>query len=92
MKPIIIVMLFVQAAIILATLYAVIIRKPTQQRPGPLWTSLATSLLVVGISSNTIAQNHTAQPGVDIMNFVGAMLFGMAIMCALVAFRQRRGM
>lgn len=91
MKPIIIVMLCIQVALILIAVYIVAIRKPTQERPGPLWSSLASSLLVGGITSNMIAQDHSGQPGADIMTFLGAALFGMAIMSALVAFGRRRG-
>jgi drug/metabolite transporter (DMT)-like permease len=92
MRPIIIVMLCVEVALFLAAAYVVVVRKPTEERPGPVWTSLASSLLVGGIGANMVAENHSGQSGADILSFAGAMLFGMAIMCALVAFRQRRGM
>jgi drug/metabolite transporter (DMT)-like permease len=90
MKPIIIVMLCVQAAILVVTFYIVAIRKPTAERPGPVWSSIATSLLVVGIASNTIAQGHVGKEGADIIGFVGAMLIGMAVMGALMLFSEKR--
>jgi hypothetical protein len=90
MKPIIILMFCVQAGILLVTIYTVAIRRPTVARPGPIWSSLAISLFVVGMVSNEIAQSHLARPGADILSFTGGMLIGMAIMAALLLFRQRR--
>jgi len=90
MRPIIIVMLCVQAAILLATIFAVAVRKPTAARPVPVWSSLAISLLVVGMASNTIAENHGGAPGADILGFCGPLLIGMGVMAALLLFNQRR--
>lgn len=90
MKPIIVVMLCVQAAILLVTIFTVAVRSPTARRPKPIWSSLAVSMLVIGMTSNTIAEDHSGAAGADILGFVGPMLIGMAVMAALLLFRQRR--
>lgn len=90
MKPIIIVMLCVQAGILLATIFAVAVRKPTAARPVPMWSGLAISLFVVGMTSNTIAEDHGGAPGADILGFGGPLLIGMGLMAVLVLLSQRR--
>ena len=90
MRPIIIVMLCVQLGILLATIFAVAVRKPTANRPAPVWSSLAISLFVVGMTSNTIAEDHGGAPGADILAFGGPLLIGMGLMAALMLFSQRR--
>jgi len=90
MKPIIIVMLCVQVAILVVTFYMVAIRRPTADRPGPVWSGVTTLLLIAGIGSNSIAQNHMGKPGADIVGFIGAMLLGMAVMSALILFSEKR--
>ena len=89
MRPIIIVMLCVQLGILLATIFAVAVRKPTAKRPAPVWSSLAISLFVVGMTSNTIAEDHSGAPGADILAFGGPLLIGMGLMAALILFSQR---
>jgi hypothetical protein len=90
MRPIIIVMLCIQIGILLATVFAVAVRKPTAARPVPVWSSLAVSLLVVGMTSNTIAEDHVGAPGADILRFGGPLLVGMGLMAALMLLSQRR--
>jgi len=90
MRPIIIVMLLVDLGIVLATAFGVAMRKPTADRLRPIWSSFVLSLLVGGSTSLNIAGDHDGQPGADILTFVGPMMVGMAIMGALVAFRERR--
>ena len=90
MRPIIIVMLCVQAGILLATIFAVAVRTPTAARPVPVWSSLAISLFVVGMTSNTIAEDHRGAPGADILGFGGPLLLGMGVRAALMLFNQRR--
>lgn len=90
MRPIILVMLAVQAAILVATILAVAVRKPTATRPVPIWSSLAISLLVVGMTSNTISQDHAGAPGADILAFGGPFLIGMGLMAALMLIHERR--
>lgn len=89
MKLIIMLMFCVQLAILLVTIFVVTIRKPTALQPGPVWSSLAISLLVVGMVSNTIADRHNGGLGADVLGFTGAILIGMAIMAALLRVRER---
>ena len=90
MKPILIVMLCVQAAMLLAVIYVVAVRKPTAERPGPIWSSLAVSLFVIGMASTNIAEHHAGRAGADIVSFDGGIFIGMGLLAALVLFRQRR--
>lgn len=89
MKLIIMLMFCVQLAILLVTIFVVTIREPTARQPGPVWSSLALSLLVVGMVSNTIADRHNGGLGADVLGFTGAILIGMAIMAALLRVRER---
>lgn len=91
MKPIIIVMLCVQVAIFLAVTFAVTLRKPTVTKPGPIWSSFAVSLFIVGMTSTRIGGDHAGQNGADILLFGGPILIGMAFMCLLLLIRERRG-
>ncbi len=90
MKPIIILMLCVQAGILLVTVFTVAVRKPSAARPVPVWSSLAISLFVVGMVSNTIAEDHLSAVGADILRFGGAFPIGMGLMAALMLLSQRR--
>ena len=90
MRPILIVMIAVQVGILLATIFAVCLRKPTAARPGPIWSSLAVALFIVGMTSNEIAGDHPGAPGTDIIAFGSPFLMGMALMCLLLLFRQLR--
>ena len=90
MRPILIVMLAVQAGILLATIFAVCLRKPTAARPGPIWSSLAVALFIVGMTSNQIARDHPGAPGTDIIAFGSPLLIGMALMCLLLLFKELR--
>ena len=91
MRPIITVMLLVDLGIVLATAYGVAVRLPTSARPRPIWSSFVISLLIGGSTSINIAGDHVGKPGADILEFVGPMMVGMAIMAAIVAFREHRG-
>jgi hypothetical protein len=90
MKPIIIVMLCVQVGILLTTIFAVAVRKPTAAKPVPVWSTFASSLFVIGMTSNRIAETHDGSPGADILGFGGALLIGMSLMAALLLINQRR--
>ena len=90
MRPIILLMLAVDIAIILASAFGIAMRKPSADRLRPMWASFVVSLLVGGSTSVNIAGDHAGQPGADILGFVGPTMIGMAIMAALVAYRQRR--
>ena len=91
MRPIIIVMLLVDLGIVLATAFAVAMRKPTADRLRPIWSSFVISLVIGGSTSLNIAGDHPGKPGADILAFVGPMMIGMAIMGALIALRERHG-
>jgi hypothetical protein len=90
MKPIIAMMLCVQLAIFFTTAFAVSFRRPTPSKPRTVWTSFATSLFVVGIASLGIAHSHAGVFGTDYLAFGGPVLIGMALMCALIWFRERQ--
>ena len=91
MRPIIIVMLLVDLGIVLATAFGVAMRKPTPERLRPIWSTFVISLLIGGSTSLNIAGDHDGQPGADILEFLGPMMIGMAIMAAMVALRERHG-
>ena len=91
MKPIIIVMLCAQLAIFVAAAFAIALRKPTADKPGPIWSSFAISLFVVGMGSLQIASSRAGQAGADILLFGGPVLIGMAVMCLLLLIRDKRG-
>jgi hypothetical protein len=91
MKPIILVMLAVDAGMILACAIAVAFAKSTPQRSRPQWPALIVALAVAGSTSLRIADRHAGQAGADILLSGGSLLFGMALMGAFVAARKRRG-
>jgi hypothetical protein len=90
MRPIIIVMLLVDIGVFLAAAFAIALRADTASRGRPIWSSFAISLLITGNVSIQIANDHPGKQGADILNFVGPMLIGMAIMCVLMLLRDRR--
>jgi len=91
MKPIVIVMLLVDAAMLLTVIYSVVIKKPSPDKPEPLWRSLAISLLVAGMVSQRIGQSHAGGSGAELLQAAGLVLLGMAVMSILVSARKRRG-
>lgn len=90
MKPIIITMLAVDAALIFVVAWTVVFAKRTEDRPKPNWAGIIIPLVVAAGASQRIADNHAGQPGADILLFGSALLFGMALMGAFVAWRTRR--
>lgn len=92
MRPIFIVMFLVDVAMFAAIAYAVAIRKPSVERPRPLWRSLAMPMLVAGMVSSRIAGDHPDTLGAEFLQNVGLIYIGMALMTVLVALRQRRGL
>lgn len=93
MKAIIIVMLAAQAAIFLATAYAILFTPMTQGgRRRPIFASFALVLVIVSATSWNLGNNHAGQPGADILTYVSPLLLGMAIMAALLRIRGRRGL
>lgn len=93
MRPIIIMMLAVQAGIFLTAAYTVMFGrpKPTTSRL-PIWSSLAISLVIVAGASWNIAERRAGEPGADILLYGAPLLLGMGLMAVFMLFRQRRGL
>jgi len=90
MKPIIITMLAVDIGLILVVAWTVAFAKWTEDRPKPNWAGIIIPLVVAAGASQRIADSHDGQPGADLILFGSALLFGMALMGAFVAWRTRR--
>ena len=91
MRAIVIVMLVVQAAMVLTTVWTTLFARPRQSR-RTIWSSLAISLVIVAAASWNIAEKRVGQPGADILMYTAPLLLGMGLMAVLVALRQRRGL
>ena len=91
MKPLIIVMLVLDAALFLITVLTVLRAKPQPGRPRPIWSSLAISLLVTASVSFQMADNHPGAYGGELVKYVSGVLLGMGILSLLVLLRQRLG-
>ena len=92
MKALVIIMLVIQAGIFLVTALTIVTARATAERPRPIWSSLAISLIVVAGTSWQIADGHAGEPGTDILMYCSPLLVGMGLMAALLAIRQRRGL
>ena len=90
MKPIIITMLAVDVGLILVVAWTVVFAKWTEDQPKPNWAGIIIPLVVAAGASQRIADKHDGQPGADLILFGSALLFGMALMGAFVAWRTRR--
>ena len=71
------------------TVFTVLFRKPTPARPTPVWSSLATSLMVIAGVSMMEADRHDGGYGAQALLLGGAAIFGLAIGMALMAIRAR---
>ena len=91
MKPIIIVMLAVQVALLLVTAFTILKAKPSPGRPRPIWSSLAIALIISASTSSQIADHHRGADGGELLEYGSGVLMGMAIVCLLVLLRQRLG-
>ena len=91
MKPIIIVMLAVQIALLLVTAFTILKAKPSPGRPRPIWSSLAIALIISASTSFQIADRHRGADGGELLEYGSGVLMGMAIVCLLVLLRQRLG-
>ena len=91
MKAIVILMLIVEAAIFLVTIFAAVFT-PHRGERRPIWTSLAISLVIVASAANMIGGHHAGQPGAGILQGGAMVLIGMAIMAVVMALRQRRAL
>jgi hypothetical protein len=90
MKTLIMVMLAVQAGIFLATAWTILFARSTTERPRPIWSSLAISLVVVAGASWRIAENHFGDWGAEVVAYCSPLLLGMGLMATMLAIRQRR--
>jgi hypothetical protein len=90
MKPIIILMLCLDAAIVLVSIFIVAIRKRTVAPQSSLWSSLATILVIAAVASSVISKGHTGTAGADVLGSLAAVLVGMAVMAAMLVFRDRK--
>jgi tellurite resistance protein TehA-like permease len=91
MRPIIIVMLAVQALLILVTIATVLTAKPRPERTRPIWSSLAIALIISATASFQIADHHPGADGSELLQYGSGMLFGMGLLSLLVLMRQRLG-
>lgn len=92
MKPLIIVMLCVQAGIFLAAAYAVMFGRPSPDRRRPLWSSLGITLVIVASVSWQIGEKRQGSAGADILLYGSPLLLGMGLMAIFMLIRQRRGL
>lgn len=92
MRPIIIVMLAVQAASFLVAAWYVMFKRTTGDDRRPVWTSVTLMLVIVSGASWSIASGRAGEPGADILLYNAPLLLGMALMSAFVMIRQRRGL
>jgi len=92
MKALVIVMLAVQVGIFLATAWTILFARSTSEKPRPVWSSLAVSLVVVAGASWRIAEDHFGDSGADILAYCSPLLLGMGLMAAMLGLRRRRGL
>ena len=92
MRPIVMVMLAVQAAIILVTAYTVMFGRASSRSPRrPVWSSLAISLVIIASTSWRIGEDHPEDPGAEFLLYGAPLLLGMSLMAIFMLIRQRRG-
>jgi hypothetical protein len=91
MRPIIIVMLAVQVALILVTAFTILKAKPSPGRPRPIWSSLAIALIITASTSYQIADSHRGGDGGELLEYGSGVLMGMGLVCLMVLLRQRFG-
>lgn len=91
MRAIEIVMLCVQAALVLAVVWTVLMARPKPGRPRPIWSSLAFALIVTAGTSFQIADRHGEDAGSRLLEYGSGVLLGMGLLSLLVLLRQRLG-
>jgi hypothetical protein len=92
MRPIIILGLALQAGVVLATAYLVMFGRPSLRNARPaIWPSLAISLMVLGWTSWNIGERQAEQPGAELLQFGGPVMFGMGLIALFVTIRQLFG-
>lgn len=91
MKPIIVVMLAVEAAMLVITCVTMLTAR-TEQRRRPLWPGLAIALVIVAATGQRIGAGHDGQAGAGFLEAGATFLLGMGIMAMLMALRHRRAL
>ena len=91
MRPIIIVMLCVQAGLIVVTALTILMAKPEPGRRRPIWSSMAVALVIGATTSWQIADRHDLSPGAPLLEYGSGLLLGMGLVCLLFLIRQRLG-
>ena len=89
MKPILILMLAIQVALLLITALTILKAKPSPGRPRPIWSSLAIALIITASTSYQIADHHRGGDGGELLEYGSGVLMGMALVCLMVLLRQR---
>jgi len=89
MKPIILVMLAVQAAILIVTVWTML-SKRRAPNGRQMWSGLAISQIIISGTSIRIAASHTGQPGADLLATGAPLILGMALMTVLIILRERK--
>lgn len=92
MKPLIMIMLAVQVAIFCVTAFTVVVARPNADRPRPIWSSLAISLIVIAMVSWNLSERHEGGVGADLLAYGSPLLLGMGIMACLMQIRRARGL
>ena len=90
MRPIEIVMLAVLVAALGSSAFAVVLRRPTPERPRPLWTSLGVSLLLISAVAWNIADGHDGDLGARLLHYGSPVALGFGLAMMLLAVRERR--
>jgi hypothetical protein len=92
MRAIVIVMLAVQLLMLAAVAVAVLKPRPGPDgRRGPIWSSLAISLIITAGTSWQIADKHGEDPGAELLQYGSGVLTGMALVALLLLVRERMG-
>ncbi len=92
MKPLIMIMLAVQVAIFFVAAITVVVARPSAERPRPIWSSLAISLIIIAMVSWNLSERHEGGAGADLLAFGSPLLLGMGIMACLMQIRRARGL
>ena len=90
MKPLVIVMLVLQATLLVSTVWAMLRPPPVSDPRGRIWTSLFVALLVPASVSYGIADREGGT-GAHLVEYGSGVLLGMAILCLAMALRLRMG-
>ena len=91
MRPIIIVMLVVQAAILVVTALTVTTARSTPDRRRPVWSGMILSLAIIGTVSWEIGDDHMGDAGADVLMWGLAPPARDGDLGGLLVIRQPRG-